>query len=124
MQRFRLFSLALPAILAATQVAVAQIVTTGRALNWTAPTAYTDGTPLTGALTYNVYQGVKAGPFVKVSSVLTATNTLIVNTTAGNCFAVTALDSKGNESLPSPTICALQPSMPGDISVAITITVK
>jgi hypothetical protein len=76
-------------------------------LNWAAPTAYTSGAAITGALTYNVYQGVSGAALTKVQSGLTALSVVITaGLTAGStmCFAVTAV-SAGIESAQSVQAC-------------------
>ena len=76
-------------------------------LNWAAPTAYTSGAAITGALTYNVYQGVSGSTLAKVQSGLTALSAVITaGLTAGStmCFAVTAV-SAGVESAQSAQSC-------------------
>lgn len=68
-------------------VALAQTLTAA----WTAPTANTDGTPITAPVTYNLYSGAK-GAEVKTQSALTAT-TITVAATPGTqlCVRVTAV---------------------------------
>jgi hypothetical protein len=76
-------------------------------LNWAAPTDYTSGAAITGALTYNVYQGVSGSTLAKVQSGLTASSVVITaGLTAGStmCFAVTAV-SAGVESAQSAQAC-------------------
>lgn len=102
--------------------AIAQTVTTSNTLSWTAPTTNTDGSTITGTLTYNVYQGAKGGAFTKTASAVTGSSTT-VTTTAGSCFAVTSV-AQGSESALSNTACLLQPSGPTAASVSVTITVK
>lgn len=70
-------------------------------LNWTAPTKWTDGTPITTPLTYNVYRGTRliaygliAPPYVVYG--------LAVGTTA--CFTMKA-KTKGILSDPSNVRC-------------------
>lgn len=49
------------------------------AITYTAPTTYSDGTPIpsTVAITYNLYQGTSATTLVKVASGLTALSTTV-----------------------------------------------
>lgn len=96
-------------------------------LNWPAPTLNTDGSALTGSLTYNLYQGPKAGPVTKVASGLTGTSTVLSTLTAGACFwlsAVEVLPGNTVESTPTGPICAVQPNPPGTLSVSITVTIQ
>lgn len=101
--------------------------TTGHsaAIAWTAPTANSDGSALTGALTYNLYQGPD-GALVSVQTGLTGlTATVTTGLTAGStqCFAVTAVEN-GVESAPSLESCVtlpvLAPAAPGLPTVTVT----
>jgi hypothetical protein len=91
--------------------------------NWTAPALNTDGSQVTGVVTYNVYQGA-LGALVKVQSGITG---LSVSVTAGitpgsqQCFAVSATEN-GVESAPSQAACVTVPlPMPGAPSATIRI---
>ena len=95
------------------------------ALSWTAPTTNTDGTPITGTLTYNIYQG-PTGALVKVQSGVTGlAATITTGLTGGStqCFAVTAVVS-GQESAQSNSACAAiplsVPGAPGQVTVVVT----
>jgi hypothetical protein len=118
----RVLCTALLALVAA--CAIAQTATTSVALGWTAPTQNVDGSAISGALTYNLYQGPKAGPFTKVGSGLAAVSTTVTSLAAGACFAVTAVETTGSESALSNTACALQSAAPSGMSVVVTVTVK
>jgi hypothetical protein len=117
---------ALWTILLNSMVAAAQAVSpVSAALTWTAPTKNTDGTAITGAITYNVYQGL-AGALVKVGTGLTtAQDTITTGLTPGTtqCFAVTAVVA-GIESGQSATACAAipqpTPGVPTQVIVVIT----
>ncbi len=93
-------------------------------LTWGAPTTNTDSTPITAPLTYNVYQGL-TGSLVKVQSGLTSTAfTVTTGLTLGTtqCFAVTAV-ANGQESAPSPSVCAPvafpTPGQPNQVVVVV-----
>lgn len=115
-------------LLGCLMAAVASSQTTGplsATVAWTAPTANTDGSALTGALTYNLYQGA-AGAMVSVQTGLTTVSaTVTKGLTAGStqCFAITAVEN-GVESLQSLPACvtlqALTPTAPGIPTVTIT----
>jgi hypothetical protein len=95
-------------------------------LNWVAPTTNTDGSPITGAITYNLYQGASATTLAKVQSGLTATTAVV---TAGltpgtnEFFSVTAV-AEGAESAEiaavSAAIPALVPNAPTDLTAVVT----
>jgi hypothetical protein len=108
-------------------MASAQTVTQSIQLGWTAPTKNTDGSAITGALTYTLFQGPSAGPFVQVATGLTGITTTVTSATAGNCFALAAVEAQGatiTASALSPTVCALIPSSPNGVTISVTITVK
>jgi hypothetical protein len=94
-------------------------------LTWTAPTQYTDGTPIpsTVALSYNIYQGTSATSLTKVATGVTAlTNTITTGLADGNTyfFAVTAVANglEGAQSnVGSKTFAAVAPG-------TVTLTVK
>jgi hypothetical protein len=81
-------------------------------LTWTAPTANTDSTAISGTLTYNVYSGPTAGTLAAtpVQTGLTVT-TGTVPGAAGTtqCFAVTAVEG-GQESAQSNVSCKTFPA--------------
>jgi hypothetical protein len=90
-------------------------------LSWNPPTTFADGTPISGILTYNAYQGVKGQPKVKVTlaSVLPTTLTVASGLQSGTtyCWAVTALIGT-NESDQSIEACKTFP--PAGQSVPVT----
>jgi len=77
-------------------------------LSWTAPTANTNGTAITSALSYNLYQGAKGAEVLVASGV---TSPYTASLASGLCFEVTAVES-GVESARSNEVCEL-PSAPG-----------
>jgi hypothetical protein len=107
--------------------ATAQTVTTAVNLGWKAPTANTDGSTITGTLTYALYQGPPAGPFTQVATGLTGTTTVVTTLAAGNCFTLVANELIGTSttsSAPTGTTCALIPdSPPGGLTVTVTLTI-
>jgi hypothetical protein len=99
--------------------------TTQAALSWTAPTAFADGSAITGTITYNVYQG-PTGALVKVQTGVTSpAATVTSGLTAGTtqCFAVTAVINS-IESAQSNTACAAipfpTPGAPTNVVVVIS----
>jgi hypothetical protein len=76
MKLFKIFG-----ALALTLVCAASFAQTGPSatLSWSAPTTYSDGTPIpsTVTITYNVYQGTSATSLVKVASAVTALTSTI-----------------------------------------------
>jgi hypothetical protein len=102
-------------------------VSTSVGLNWTAPTANTDASAIIGTLTYNLYQGPKAGPFAKVASGITGTTTIVTSLSAGTCFWLSAVEaitaSSTAESVPTGPVCATQPGSPGGLSISVTVKI-
>lgn len=93
-------------------------------INFSAPTTYTDGTPIAAGtvVTYGVYQAPQGQPLVKVATITGTTTTITTGLTPGAtfCFAVTALIA-GQESAQSNQVCKLS-SFP--VPSPVTITVK
>lgn len=93
-------------------------------LTWTAPTTNTDGTPITGTLTYNVYQGAKgaegATPVQSGLSALTVTITAGLVDGSTTCWQVTAVEG-GQESVKSNEACK---TFPPATPIAPTLTVQ
>lgn len=93
------------------------------AVSWVAPTLNTDGTAISGPITYNVYQGL-TGALVKVLSNLTTTSTVITTgLTPGSsqCFAVSAVVN-GAESAQSAFMCATIPNpIPGSPTTVVVV---
>lgn len=100
-------------------------------LNFTLPTVHQDGTPITGALTVNVYQGVGKGnegatpAFTGVTgTTFTITSGLADGTTV--CWQLTAVEA-GNTAGESPRtneVCATfpfsAPAAPSGVTVTTT----
>lgn len=93
-------------------------------LTWVAPTTYTNGAPITGALTYNVYRGATAAALTKLTSVtgLTYIDQAGSATPTTYFYAVTAVQP-GVESAETPTVSdtiqapSLIPSPPTAVAV-------
>jgi hypothetical protein len=94
-------------------------------LSWAAPTTRADGTTITGAISYNVYQGVGAGSTKTKVGTITATGTtlntgLLSSTTY--CWEVTAFEGEaGPESARSNEACKTFPASP---PTTLTVTVQ
>lgn len=92
-------------------------------LTWTPPTANTDGTAISGAITYNLYNVAGANPVLLAAGLTSAASTR-TNLSAGTpCYAVTAVVA-GVESAISNTASvwiAEIPTAPKTVSCTITI---
>lgn len=69
-------------------------------LTWTAPTLYTDGTPITETVSYNVYEGLcSLSELPKVLGPITALTAVRTNQSVGEvCYQLTAQTPNGGES--------------------------
>lgn len=128
-------SFALLVALALSSLAVAQAATlpapvltvkTGGSVtfNWVAPTQNTDGTAITAALTYNLYNVTTTGS-TSLQSGITGLSNQRTNLNAGTpCYALTAV-ANTLESAQTNPICILvtsAPNAPTSITVTITLT--
>jgi hypothetical protein len=93
-------------------------------ITFTAPTTRTDGSTITGALSYEVWQGLKGGTKAKASTV-NATSTTI-NITTGlqggreYCWHIVAVEA-GVASAPSNEACkAFEQSPPNTVTITVT----
>jgi len=91
-------------------------------LAFAAPTTNADGTPVTGPLTYNLYQGTASGAEVKVASALAGTPIIVTTglTDTTYYWYVTAVNAAG-ESAPSNEACK---TFPASVPSSITITIN
>ncbi len=93
-------------------------------LSWTPPTTYTDGTAITQAITYNVYQGASALSLTKVASgVTTLTQTITTGLLDGVTYfwSITAVVG-GVESAQAAPVSKTFPA--GTPSTVINLQVK
>lgn len=110
--------------------AQAQTATThSAAVSWTAPTTNTDGSAITGTLTYTLYQGTQpatgTATLASVQTGLTAASaTVTTGLTAGStqCFAVTAT-ANGVASAQSGQACAAIPFSTPGVPTQITVVI-
>jgi hypothetical protein len=114
--------LLLAALLLAVFPALAQTPRTA-VITFTAPTTRTDGSTITGALSYEVWQGFKGGIKTKASTV-NATSTTI-NITTGllggreYCWHIVAVEA-GVGSAPSNEACkAFDQSPPNTVTITV-----
>lgn len=64
-------------------------------ITFSAPTTRTDGSSISGALTYEVYQGLKGAAKVKVATISSTTSTISTGLVSGNeyCWDVVAVEA-------------------------------
>ena len=96
-------------------------------VSFTPPTTTTDGSAISGALTYNVYGATSAtGTWAKVDSGATASPVSFTAPAGDTCFAVTAVEQDNGspvESAPSPATCLTIPGAPTGVTVTVSITI-
>ncbi len=90
------FAIALAVVLAGVAVQAAAPVRTA-SLSWTAVTMDADGSPLQGALWYNVYRGINGGAKTKIAANVNGLSFTDSGLLAGNTYTyhVTAENSAG-----------------------------
>ena len=99
----------------------AQSATTQVTLSWTVPTQNTDGTSISGTISYNLYEATSSsGPWTKVQGELAATTEQLSTIAAGNCFAITAVVA-GIESGMSSAACIEQPKAPTALTTSVVL---
>ena len=83
-------------------------------LSWSAPTTYTDGTPLSGLSGYTVHAGTTAGNYSQHISVGNTTNYTMASLNDGTTyyFAVSAIDTSGISSKVSNEVSFTTPVPP------------
>ena len=85
---------------AMTALSAANVFAGQATLSWTAPTTYTDGTPITKMGGYKIYTGTAAGIYSQNIDVGNVTSYTLTGLNGGTTyyFAVTAYDATGNVS--------------------------
>lgn len=92
-------------------------------ITFTAPTTRTDGSAITGALSYEVWQGLKGGTKTKVSTITTSATTINTGLVGGReyCWHVVAVEAGGGSSVPSNEACkAFAVSEPNTVTITVT----
>lgn len=89
-------------------------------LYWTPVVTNTDHTPITGAVTYSIYQGPTGNETTKIQTGITGLSALISSgLTPGTqaCFIVVAVVA-GIEGIPSNEVCStIGPEIPGSTTL-------
>lgn len=107
--------------LMAPSVGHAQVSSSQVTVSWTKPTLNTDGSAITGTVSYNMYEGTSAtGPWTKVLGQLSAVAEELSTITAGNCFAVTAVVASVESAL-STGVCLKQPDAPTGLTTSVIL---
>jgi hypothetical protein len=90
-------------------------------LTWTAPTLNTDGTTITGAITYSVYKGATGAETFFTAGITTTATTLAGTPGTTQCFQVTAVVN-GVESAKSNEVCKSFPNPVPAAPTGLTVT--
>lgn len=97
-------------------------------LNWTAPTKNTDGTPITGVLSYNIYGGACGSMLALLTSGITTTTNVRANVNPGNWgYAVSAVVASQESAQTAPVCTTVAaplpvPGSPGGLTVTLATT--
>lgn len=111
-------------LIAATLLATVAMAQSVHVISWVAPTQYVDGTPLTEALTYNVYQ-YESGAWVKVANNVNALLYSISVPVGTSDYEVTAVTADGRESALSAMATVTVPAPPKPLpGVPTGVTIK
>jgi hypothetical protein len=128
------FALAAILVVALVSVAYAQTTLPSPAISvgqgdsvtftWVAPTKRSDGTALTGALSYNLYSVTATGSSL-LQAGITGTSNIRQNLNVGTpCYSLTAVEAGGGESAQTPPICVQivsKPALPTGWTVTVTV---
>lgn len=103
-------------------VVIAQVASTV-SFKWIAPTAHEDGTPVTAALTYNLYTGPKGTIKTLSKAGLAGLQYTATAVAAGACYELTSVESGVGESAHTPELCVPSPpkAPTGFIFIAISV---
>lgn len=105
------------------QLAYAQEARTAT-ITFTAPTTRTDGSNITGALSYEVWQGLKGQPKTRVSTITSSATTISTGLLGGNeyCWHVVSVEAgNSSKSAPSNEACkAFAQSGPNVVTITVT----
>lgn len=96
-------------------------------ITWSPTTQNVDGSPVTGTITYNLFQGPSGGPPLnKIQSGITTTSAQVTTGIPPNtvqCWAVTAVASYGESAQTNPPACISfisNPTAPGKITATVS----
>lgn len=93
-------------------------------ITFTPPTTNTDGTPIVGTLTYDLYQGTSLGSLQLVASDLKGSPVAVkTGLTDGTTvyWDLTAVSSSGTQSAPSNVVCKTFPAgIPNTVVISIS----
>lgn len=87
-------------------------------ITWVAPTTNVDGSAITGALTYDILQGVSGGPYTQIDSGVTTPGVKeTIDPTKGACIVMMAVEAGVTSPYSVPACLAEQPNAPTAIAV-------
>ena len=93
-------------------------------ITWMPPTQYEDGSPLTAALTYQMYVGASGKEVAYKTPVTSPPYVLVPTPAAGTriCVQVTAI-ANGVESTRTQEVCSTVPFLAPSFPISVTVTV-
>lgn len=92
-------------------------------ISYQAPTTRTDGSTITGALSYEIWQGVKGAVKTKVGTITSIQTTITTGLQGGKeyCWQVAALEAGGGTSALSNEACkAFAIDAPNTVTITVT----
>jgi hypothetical protein len=92
-------------------------------ITFVAPTTRTDGSTITGTLSYEVWQGLKGGTKAKAGTINNTSTTISTGLQGGReyCWYVIAVEAGGGSSAPSNEACkAFSLSEPNVVTITVT----
>jgi hypothetical protein len=102
--------------------ALSQTTARTATISFTAPTTRTDGSTITGTLSYEVWQGLKGGTKAKAGTINNTTTTITTGLQGGReyCWYVIVVEA-GFTSVPSNEACkAFDLSSPNTVTITVT----
>jgi hypothetical protein len=104
--------------------ASAQTASRTATITFTAPTTRTDGSAITGTMSYQVWQGLKGGTKALAGTINNTTATITTGLQGGReyCWHVVAIESGNSvQSVPSNEACkAFELSGPNTVTITVT----
>ena len=90
-------------------------------ISFTAPTAYTDGTPITLPLSFGVWQGLSGAPKTKVATITTTTSTITTGLLSGKtyCWQVDVSDGTQTSALSNEACKTFPPGVPASVTITV-----
>jgi len=117
----RTLSILILALLSSLAVAQNAAAANQAVISFSAPTTYTDGTPITAALSYGVWQGLSGAVKTKVATITTTTSTITTGLLSGKtyCWQVDASDGAQTSALSNEACKTFAPPVPSTVTITV-----